>query len=387
MLAKYILVLISDRANYGRLKPVMNLLELDSRVKLGVLATGTVLLKKFGKCIEQIKKDGFSIHSEIYMEYMGSTDQTMALSIGSGITQISNEIKRLKPDIFLIIGDRYEALAASIAAVYNNTLVAHIQGGEVSGSIDESARHCITKLSHIHFPSTEKSKERILKMGENPNNVFCYGCPSRDVIENAITDLANKNLEINGVGNKFNFLKEYFIVSYHPDTTDLTDADLQNVKNILDVLNKFKKQCLWFWPNVDSGSDAISSCLRIFREKNNDSNNWLTLVKNVTPEEYIILLNNSLTLIGNSSSFVRDSSFLGVPVVLIGDRQKNREHSSNIRKLKNYFTKSELIQCLKIQLEIGKFPISTLYGEYPVSCKIIEKLISHEAEIKKEWFE
>lgn len=315
MLAKYILVLISDRANYGRLKPVMNLLELDSRVKLGVLATGTVLLKKFGKCIEQIKKDGFSIHSEIYMEYMGSTDQTMALSIGSGITQISNEIKRLKPDIFLIIGDRYEALAASIAAVYNNTLIAHIQGGEVSGSIDESARHCITKLSHIHFPSTEKSKERILKMGENPKHVYNYGSLSLENI-NKLKKIELKSIEKE---YKFKFKKKYLLVCYHPET--LSSKNKKNILSLISAILKFKNiQFIFTSSNSDEGGDKINKIINKVSKKYKN----IVFVKSFGQEKYLNVLKFSNGIIGNSSSGVHEAPSFKIGSLNLGNRQKGR---------------------------------------------------------------
>ena len=172
MKRKKICIFIVDRANYGRLKPVMVAIKKDQRFDMQVICTGTTLLEKYGNVSENIEQDGFKITSKIYMEFAGSNKQTMAMGIGTGIILITNELAKLNPDIVLIIGDRYEALSAAVAAAYSNIRIAHIKGGEVSGSIDESARHAITKFSHIHFPATELAKERLIRMGEDPKYVI-----------------------------------------------------------------------------------------------------------------------------------------------------------------------------------------------------------------------
>ena len=174
-------VVLVDRANYGRLKPVMQAIVERPELDLQVICSGTMVLERFQQPVDVVREDGFRVDGEVYMEFEGSTPTTMAKSIGFGMVEFSSEFQRLKPDVVLIIGDRYEALAATIAAAYMNLCIIHVQGGEVSGSIDESARHAITKFAHFHFPSTKRSAEYLVRMGERPDTILGTGCPSSDI--------------------------------------------------------------------------------------------------------------------------------------------------------------------------------------------------------------
>ena len=383
-MTKKICVVLVDRANYGRLKPVMEILKCDKRFALQIICTGTTLLEKHGKVVDLIEKDGFKISSKIYMEYAGSVPETMAMGIGTGVILLTNEIKKLDPDIVLIIGDRYEALSAAIASAYNNKIIAHVQGGEVSGSIDESARHAITKFSHLHFPSTLLAKKRIIRMGENPDMVIYSGCPSKDLLDNSTIDISNLN--INGVGNKFDIKKPFILVSYHPTTTIEDSSDKNNIDIIIKSLEKINKQVLWIWPNIDAGSDSISKQLRCYRESNILSDQWLTLIKNVNPEVYIHLMNKALCLLGNSSSFVRDSSFLGTPSIIVSNRQKNRERGENTIYLGNLSSQEDLI--LKIKKTISKEEriYSNIYEKKNPSEIIVEAIYKLNPEIQKTFY-
>src|SRR5579885_2515532 len=181
MQPRKVCVVLVDRANYGRLQPVMRAIAAHPALRMQVMATGTMVLGRFGRPVEVVRADGFPVDSEIYIELEGSTPATMAKSVGFGVVEFASEFQRLKPDLVLLIGDRYEALAAAIAAAYMNICIVHIQGGEVSGSIDESARHAITKFAHYHFPSTRRSAEYLLRMGERPETILGIGCPSSDI--------------------------------------------------------------------------------------------------------------------------------------------------------------------------------------------------------------
>src|SRR5581483_7460368 len=164
-----------------------------------VVAAGTMVLGRFGRPVDVVRNDGFRIDSEVYIELEGSTPATMAKSVGFGVVEFASEFQRLAPELVVLIGDRYEALAAAIAAAYMNICIVHIQGGEVSGSIDESARHAITKFSHYHFPSTQRSAEYLIRMGENPASVLGVGCPSSDIARTLEGDLPAEIL--NGTGS------------------------------------------------------------------------------------------------------------------------------------------------------------------------------------------
>ena len=308
----------------------------------------------------------------------------MSMGIGTGIILLTNEINRLNPDIVLIIGDRYEALSAAIASAYNNKIIAHVQGGEVSGSIDESARHAITKFSHIHFPATELARKRIINMGEDPSMVICSGCPSKDLLSNS--KLEFRKLNINGVGNKFDVNKPYFLISYHPTTTIKDQSDKKNIRIILKTLEKRKQQTLWIWPNIDAGSDDIAKQLRCYREANSSSNRWLTLIKNVNPEIYINLMSNASCLIGNSSSFVRDSSFLGAPAIIVSNRQINRERANNAIYLGNLYSEHDLSVKIDDMLTLKEKVSSDIYGQENPSRLIVESIYKLKPEIQKTFY-
>src|SRR5215467_7060114 len=193
-------VVLVDRANYGRLKPVMKAIADHPGLDMQVVAAGTMVLGRFGKPVDVVRADGFHVDSEIYIELEGSTPATMAKSVGFGVVEFAGELQRLAPDLVLLIGDRYEALAAAIAAAYMNICIVHIQGGEVSGSIDESARHAITKFAHFHFPSTRRSAEYLLRMGASPASVLGVGCPSSDIARSLSRTLPAEVVNARGAG-------------------------------------------------------------------------------------------------------------------------------------------------------------------------------------------
>src|SRR5215510_13150774 len=193
-------VVLVDRANYGRLKPVMHAIQERPELELQVLAAGTMVLERFDLPVEVVRKDGFTIDGQIYVELEGSTPGTMAKSVGFGVVEFASEFQRLKPDVVLLIGDRYEALAAAIGAAYMNICIAHIQGGEVSGSIDESARHAITKFAHFHFPSTLRSAEYLVRMGDDPDTSLTLDGPRRDIGRRLDRTLAPEVVNTGGIG-------------------------------------------------------------------------------------------------------------------------------------------------------------------------------------------
>ncbi|GIU43391.1 UDP-N-acetyl glucosamine 2-epimerase [Shewanella colwelliana] len=371
-----ILAILVDRANYGRMKPVLTSLQADSDIELEVLCTGTMLLPRFGQVVDIVESDGFRVSSKVYMEIEGSNPTTMSKSIGLGIVQLSTEFERIDPDFILLIGDRYEALAAAISAAYMNLPLAHIQGGEVSGSIDESCRHAITKFSHLHFPSTERAAEYIIRMGESADSVFNVGCPAGDYILSLPNDLKNKDLE-GGVGKPIDLGKPYLLVIFHPVTTHVDTR--HEVEEILAALNEIGMQTIWLWPNVDAGSDRISSAIRSFRE-NNDAK-WLYLIKNFPPEVFQKVLKNASCAIGNSSSFIRDSTFSGTPVVLVGDRQVGRERGDNL--IEAEFDRKNIYEVAMKQIRHGRYEGCQIYGSGNASEQITEILKSYTANIQK----
>jgi len=363
-----ITTVLVDRANYGRLKPVLEIMHSDADIDLNLVCTGTMLLDRFGKAVDLVKKDGFDVTEEIYIELEGSVPSTMAKSIGLAVIELSNAFQRQSPDFVLLIGDRSEALGAAIAAVYQNFCLIHIQGGEVTGSIDESARHAITKLAHYHFPSTKQAGKNIIQMGERKETVFSYGCPSVDVVSKIRKYPATTSFN-EGVGPELNFVKEYLLVLFHPVTTEYSSSEKQ-MEEVLYAIKELNMQTLLIWPNIDAGSDGVSQAIRRFREYNHST--LLHAYKNFEPEEYIPLLDNAVCAIGNSSSFLRDASFLGTPIVLVGSRQDGREHSDAVMRAEA--NREDIIKKVKVQLNHGRYEESELYGQEGVSIKIVERI-------------
>lgn len=362
-------VVLVDRANYGRMKPVMREIAEHPALELQTVCTGTMLLERFGEAVSIVEKDGFRVDGRIYVELEGSVPTTMAKSVGFAVIEFATEFHRLKPDIVLLIGDRYEALAAAIAAAYMNLCLCHIQGGEVSGSIDESARHAITKFAHYHFPATKRSADYLVRMGENPATVFPVGCPCGDAILRRAPRLPASDF-VRGSGARIDAHKPYFLVIFHPVTTRFGEERGQ-VEEILAALHDLRHPTLWLWPNIDAGSDHISKALRVYRERYRD-NTWLHMMKNLPPEHFQAALYHARCAIGNSSSFIRDSTFMGTPVVLVGDRQVGRETAENL--VEAPCTAAAIRAAVERQCAHGRYRPSTLYGDGTASVSIARRL-------------
>jgi UDP-hydrolysing UDP-N-acetyl-D-glucosamine 2-epimerase len=374
-----ICVILVDRANYGRMWPVMKAIKEHPDLELFTVCTGTMLLERFGEAVNIVERDGFEINGRVYIELEGSVPATMAKTVGIAVIEFASELQRLKPDILLLIGDRYEALATAIAAAYQNICIAHIQGGEVSGSIDESARHAITKFSHFHFPATERAKDYLLRMGENHQTVFNYGCPVGDYINQLDTELPPDIFSNLGVGAPLDSSEPFFLVVFHPITTEF-GVDKKQTNELLAALDELKHPTVWLWPNIDAGADHISKCLRIYREHNLD-NNWLHFIKNFPPEMFQKVLKKTVCAIGNSSSFIRDTSFSGTPVVLVGNRQLGRDVAENVKFVD--IKAAQILEGIKSQLNNGRYPPSTLYGNGTASKRIADTLANVDLYVQK----
>jgi len=364
-----ICVVLVDRANYGRLKPVMRAIQNRAALQLQVLATGTMVLERFDQPVRLVRADGFTVDGEIYIELEGSTPTTMAKSVGFGLVEFASEFHRLKPDVVLVIGDRYEALAATIAAAYMNLTIVHIQGGEVSGSIDESARHAISKFAHFHFPSTKRAAEYLLRMGERGDTILGVGCPSSDIARNIPRRLTSEIVNSRGGGIEIDIARPFLLVVFHPTTTEY-GGELVQMEALLSALDTLQIQTLMLWPNIDAGSDHISKVIRIYRADKQAK--WIRTITNLTPEDYTQVLAGAACAVGNSSSFVRDAGYYGTPVVLVGDRQNGRETDVHVTRVP--VDREKIIDAVKQSLAHGRYPASTLYGDGHVSERIARAL-------------
>jgi UDP-hydrolysing UDP-N-acetyl-D-glucosamine 2-epimerase len=347
-------------------------------LELQVVAAGTMVLERFGLAVENVRRDGFEVSGEIYIELEGSTPATMAKSVGFAIVEFGSEFQRLKPDVLLLIGDRYEALAAAVAAAYMNICIAHIQGGEVSGSIDESARHAISKFAHFHFPSTARSAEYLVRMGERPDTILSVGCPSSDIARTMDRTLAPSVINTGGSGAVIDVEQPFLLVVFHPTTTEYGGEVLQ-INNLLAALDAIRTQTVFLWPNIDAGSDHISKAIRVFRDLRKPE--WLRTLINLTPEDYLRVLAHAACAVGNSSSFVRDAGYFGTPVALIGNRQQGRETGDHVLAVRP--EAAEIEAAIRYQLARGRYERCTLYGDGYVSVRITEALATLEGYIQK----
>lgn len=366
-----ICVVVASRANYGRVKYVLKAIKESPELELQLIVGASSLLYRFGKVIDFMIRDGFRPLRSIYYVVEGETLSTQAKSTGLGVVELSTAFEDLKPDLVLTVADRFETMATAIAATYLNIPLAHLLGGEISGNIDEKVRHAITKLADIHFVSTKKAKERVIKMGEDKDYVFNYGCPSIDILVNTDLSLDNKALsKYGGVGRPIDWSRPYMVILQHPVTTTY-GRGFDEITIILEVVRKFTAiQKVVLWPNVDAGTDDIAKGIRVFREKNYHEN--FHYFRNFAPDDYARILNNCVCAIGNSSSFLREGAFLGTPAVIIGNRQNGRERGDNV--IFTGYNKKEIYGLIKKQVSAGKYPSNKLFGAGNAGYKIAKKL-------------
>jgi len=362
---------IASRASYGRVKCLLQEIKKNKNLELVIIAAASLLLFRFGKAVDIIKKDGFKINYKINYALDGDTLSTQAKSTGLGIIELSSALELIKPDMVITFADRFETMATAISSTYLNIPLVHIQGGEISGNIDERVRHAITKLSDYHFPATKLSKKRIISMGENPKTVFDVGCPSIDLLlKYDLSKKSIKKIKFTGTGHKINFELPYIVILQHPVTTSFGEG-FNQINETLNAVKKFDNvQKIILWPNIDAGNDDISKGIRVFRE--NYSNKKFSFIRNFSPEDYAAVINNSLCCIGNSSSFIRECSYLGVPSVIVGDRQIGREHAKNAIFVD--YSSKKISDAIRKQIKKARYDKSKLYGDGKASLKIVKIL-------------
>jgi UDP-hydrolysing UDP-N-acetyl-D-glucosamine 2-epimerase len=326
-----IAVVITARPSYSRVKTVLSAIQEHPHLELQLIVAASALLDRYGSAVNYIVKDGFEIAAKVFNVLEGENLTAAAKTTGIGILELSTVFDNLKPDIVVTVADRFETMATAIAASYMNIPLAHIQGGEVTGNIDEKVRHSITKLADYHFVASESAKERVVKLGENPEFVFNTGCPSidlaKEVKENSDSLPFNPYEKYGGVGATPDLSNGYLVVMQHPVTNEYKDSR-KHVEATLQAIYQLNKPTLWFWPNVDAGADGTSTGIRAFRETNSLPN--VHFFKNMEGKDFLHLLNHADCLIGNSSVGIRECAYLGVPTVNIGSRQNRRDRGSNV---------------------------------------------------------
>ena len=378
---KKICVVINNRANYARIQSFLIHANKSKKVELKIILAGSSHLFKYGDISDIVKKDKLKISLKLHTVVEGNDPSCMVKTTSNLMNELTTAFENIKPDIVVVIADRHENLAVAIAASYMNITLAHIQGGEVTGSIDETVRHAITKLSHIHFPSTSRAKKFLLNLGERKNTIFKTGCPSLDIIRKSNKKIDRKFHYRNSyVGTKINFFKDYIVCLMHPVTTEFKENKIY-IKELIESIRLLRQkiQIVILWPNVDSGTDFISKSIRMLLSEKKKNN--IAAYKNFSPEDYIKLIFNSKCLVGNSSSGIRESSYLGLPSVNIGSRQINRERGLNVIDVRN--NSKEILSAVLTQLKIKRYPKSFLYGDGYAGKRILTYLLSKKINKKK----
>lgn len=353
-------VVVTARPSYSRIKTALKAIHEHPDLQLQLVVGASALLDRYGSAVNFIVEDGFEIAARVYMVLEGENLAAMSKTTGLGLLELTTVFDNLKPDVVVTIADRYETLATAVAACYMNIPVVHVQGGEVTGSIDEKVRHAVTKLADLHFVASEKAATRVIRMGEDPRRVLVTGCPSIDLAAEVLRDPTlsfNPFEKYGGVGASMDISEKYLVVMQHPVTTE-NESGRSQVTETLHAVRDCGLPTLWFWPNVDAGSDGTSGGIRSFRETERPDN--IHFFKNMTPTDFLKLLYNSRCLVGNSSVGIRECAFLGVPVVNIGSRQMGRDRGLNVIDVG--YDREEIGEAIRKQTSNGRYQSDPIYG-------------------------
>ncbi len=375
-----IAIVTERRADYSRFKPILELIRREPELNAKLIVTGISLLKDHGNDIEVIKRDGFDIEAVLPMfrEDAPDTGAEMVRAMGRVLPALVDTFERIKPDIVLSGFDIGANFAAAVAGAHMNIPVAHIQGGEVTGSIDESLRHAMSKFAHIHFPATEASAQRLIRMGEDPRYVFVVGCPSLDVVLG--TPVLAKEAVTTAHG--LDPARPYVVILQHPVTTEVEQAGEQMARTLAAVQD-LDIQGVLIYPNNDAGAQQIISRIR---------QSPITVVRSLPPEGFVNLVRYAAALVGNSSSGIHETASLGVPTVNVGTRQQGRERGQNVLDVRN--DREEIRQAIATALYDEEFKARVAerinpYGDGRSAQRIVHvlKTISLEQLIQKRFYD
>lgn len=360
---------ITSKIHYGRSTLILEALKRRADIELQIVVAASALSEMSGDVLADLKRDGFSVNDKIVMTIEGGNSVAMAKTTGVGIMEFTTAFDNLQPDIVVVRGDRYEVLSAAVASAYLNIPVAHIEGGDVSGTIDESVRHAITKLSHIHFPTNQESANRIIRMGENPKYVFNVGASDIEFVAKNRFRVSEKLVNQIGVGDAVDIDKPFLIVMQHPVTSE-TAANKKHMEETLAAVYDLSIPAICFWPNSDAGTDQVSKAIREFRELQKPQH--IRFLKYLPPEQFIGLLKRAACLVGNSSAGIKECSYLGIPVVNIGTRQHGRMRAHNV--LDVGYDKAAIKRAIKKQITHGLYGTSDAYYKKDTSRNIAKML-------------
>lgn len=372
---KKIVFITGTRADYGKLKPLIKSLDENSNFEVYVFVCGMHLLERFGSTYNEVLKDSYK---NIYVAYGLLPSSTTSVNLGNTISYFSGYIENIKPDMVIVHGDRIEALAGAIVSALHNVIVGHIEGGEVSGTIDESIRHAITKFSHLHFVCNEDSKRRLLQLGEAQNNIFVIGSPDIDIMMNQdlpTLEQVKKYYEI-----KYN---NYGILMYHPVTTENMLLK-EYAKILVDAVIDSNRNYIVVYPNNDLGYEFI---LNEYEKINN--NNKFRVFPSIRFEYFLTLLKNADFIIGNSSAGIRESGIYGIPAIDVGTRQNGRYDLNISKNVQHVFeNKKDILNAIN---NVDKFMIkNNIFGNgnsKEMFCNILESLDLRKIDIQKKFID
>lgn len=380
-MVRKVCVVVTARPSYSRIKTALKAIQEHPGLELQLVVAASALLDRYGTAVRYMEEDGFEVAARVYMVLEGENPTSMAKTTGLGLLELATVFDNLKPDVVVTVADRYETLATAVAAAYMNIPVAHVQGGEITGSIDEKVRHAVTKLADLHLVSTEQAAERVRRMGEDPSTVFVTGCPSIDLAAEILRDPTldfDPFERYGGVGKSVDLSNGYIVVMQHPVTTEY-ELSRQHVTETLHAVRDIGLPALWFWPNVDAGSDGTSAAIRTFRELEHPDN--IHFFKNMAPTDFLRLLYNSKGLAGNSSVGIRECSFMGVPVVNVGSRQAGRDRGRNVIDVG--YSRCEIAGAVRTHLSNGGAPRDGLYGDGCAGERIAQLVAEEPLRIEK----
>jgi GDP/UDP-N,N'-diacetylbacillosamine 2-epimerase (hydrolysing) len=352
------------RADFGLMKNSLQAIDQDDELDLEVIVTGMHLLNEYGDTYQEILDLGLNIVGKVRVSLSGESGSQMSIALGNQIIDFTKILEKDKPDLVLLLGDRGEMLAGAIVSLYLNIPIVHIHGGELSGTVDDSVRHAISKLSHYHFTATELSKERLIKMGEVANNIFTIGAPGLDEIYNTQLIQREALLEKYGINSNSPFI----LFLFHPVVQQYKSVKEQLI-TILEGLLFDNTQILALMPNADAGGSVISSVLSQYTEQRK-----IKTVVHIERLEFLSLLSEADLLVGNSSSGIIEAASLGTPVINIGDRQNLRERNNNVVDVG--IEKSQIINGINKARSLNKYSFDNVYGDGKSSQRIVELLKS-----------
>jgi UDP-hydrolysing UDP-N-acetyl-D-glucosamine 2-epimerase len=378
---KKICVVVTARPSYSRIRSALRAIADHPDLELQLVVAASALLDRYGNAVQAIEHDGFDIAQRVYMVLEGENLVTSAKSTGIGLSELATVFDNLSPDAVMTVADRYETLATAVAASYMNIPVIHVQGGEVTGSIDEKVRHAVTKLSNLHLVSTKLARERVIRLGERDDTVVLTGCPSIDIAADVAARPAmdfDPFEKYGGVGPPADLSNGYLVVMQHPVTTEYEQARAQ-VEETLQGAKQFGGPVLWFWPNPDAGSDGTSKGIRMFREREKPEN--FHLFRNMLPEDFLRLAVHATAIVGNSSVAIRECSYLAVPAVNIGSRQQGRERGANVIDVDH--DAREIADAIREHVRRGRPESDHLYGDGKAGGRIADCVATTELTVEK----